>query len=116
VLAVEELLSYGNTGIGTFDGLDGEMIMLDGVVYQAKADGSVNLADLEGTTPFACVTPFEADLTLDNLSNISNIEELKSLLTAEITQKYQNPNLIYAAIITGNFAQVHLRRINPISL
>ena len=34
-----ELLKYGDFGIGTFDRMDGEMIVVDGSLYQAKADG-----------------------------------------------------------------------------
>ena len=47
-MTVADLKTHGNTGIGTFDGLNGEMIVLDGVVYQAIGDGSVVLRlDLE---------------------------------------------------------------------
>ena len=28
-------------GLGTFEGLDGEMVVLDGRIYQAKGDGTV---------------------------------------------------------------------------
>ena len=28
-MTIEELLKYGNFGIGTFDGIDGEMVILD---------------------------------------------------------------------------------------
>jgi len=33
------LKQYGDFGLGTFDGLDGEMIGLEGKFYQVKADG-----------------------------------------------------------------------------
>ena len=42
-------------GLGTFDRLDGELIMLDGIVYRASADGSVSVVE-DDTTPFACVS------------------------------------------------------------
>ena len=32
IITVGELKAHGDTGIGTFEGLDGEMIFLDGVV------------------------------------------------------------------------------------
>ena len=35
------LLNYGDFGIGTFDNLDGEMVVLDGVIYQVRSDGTV---------------------------------------------------------------------------
>nr|HPL94254.1 acetolactate decarboxylase [Paludibacteraceae bacterium] len=48
-----ELKHYGDFGIGTFQALDGEMIFVDGTIYQVKADGKVyNVADTV-KTPFA---------------------------------------------------------------
>lgn len=40
VISVEELLKHGDTGLGTFENVDGEMIVLDGICYQAAADGT----------------------------------------------------------------------------
>ena len=42
-MTIGELLSHGNFGVGTFNGLDGEMVVLDGVCYQVRHDGSVSL-------------------------------------------------------------------------
>ena len=36
------LLKYGDFGLGTFDNLDGEMVVLDGGIYQVRSDGTVN--------------------------------------------------------------------------
>ena len=51
IITVGELKQHGDTGIGTFEGLNGEMIVLDGTVYQAVADGSalVEAAKEDGT-------------------------------------------------------------------
>src|SRR6202021_4039002 len=50
------LLNYGDFGLGTFDNLDGEMVVLDGAIYQVRSDGKVsNITDDVGT-PFAVVT------------------------------------------------------------
>ncbi len=38
VITVRELLEHGDTGLGTFEHVDGEMIILDGVCYQAKGN------------------------------------------------------------------------------
>src|ERR1700739_4074750 len=37
-----ELKTHGDFGLGTFDGLDGEMIELDGMVFQVRADGQAH--------------------------------------------------------------------------
>ena len=52
---------YGNFGIGTFSGLDGEMVEPDGVVYHIKVDELAYPANDSTTTPFDAVTFFEAD-------------------------------------------------------
>ena len=39
IISYNELGLYGDFGIGTFDGLDGEMLMLDDIAYQIKDDG-----------------------------------------------------------------------------
>lgn len=62
-LTTGQLLRYGDFGIGTFDALEGEMIVLDRKVYQARADGSVQLMPTNATTPFACVVTFVPDST-----------------------------------------------------
>ncbi len=41
VVTVEQLLEHGDTGLGTFQDVDGEMIVVDGVCYQAKQDGGI---------------------------------------------------------------------------
>ena len=56
-----DLKEHGDTGIGTFDGVNGELIMLDGTVYRAAGDGSVEEVPDQETIPFANVTYFDAD-------------------------------------------------------
>lgn len=63
-LSISELKRYGDIGLGTFEGLDGELIMLDGVVYRASADGSVSIVE-DDSTPFACVSFMDADQSFE---------------------------------------------------
>ena len=49
VITISELKKLGNMAIATMDRLDGEMQMIDGVVYQACADGHVYLPDDDAT-------------------------------------------------------------------
>ena len=55
IITVGELKQHGDTGIGTFEGLNGEMIVLDGTVYQAVADGSITIPADEETVPSGSV-------------------------------------------------------------
>ena len=58
---MKELKQYGDTGIGTFDKLNGELIMLDGEVYRAAGDGRVEIVSDDETIPFSVVTFMDAD-------------------------------------------------------
>lgn len=78
-MPVSELKEYGDTGIGTFDRINGEMIMLDGTVYQALWDGSIIEADDDVTVPFANVTFFDDDVSVGDI-NAADIEALRSSL------------------------------------
>lgn len=62
VVTVAELKAYGDTGIGTFQGVNGEMIVLDSTVYRALWDGSVEAAPDDETVPFSNVTFFDTDV------------------------------------------------------
>ena len=63
-LSLRELLAHGDFGIGTYDNLDGEMVLLNGVFYQVKASGKVAPPDPRGETPFAAVCAFRPERTV----------------------------------------------------
>ena len=41
VVSSRTLLEHGDFGLGTFENLDGEMVVVDGAIYQVQGDGSV---------------------------------------------------------------------------
>ena len=53
---LREIKRHGDFSLGTFDKLDGEMILLDGTVYQVNSEGRVVVINDDCRTPFACVT------------------------------------------------------------
>src|SRR5262249_50869 len=57
-LTFGELAEHGDLGLGTLNGLDGEMIALDGRFYRAAVDGTVAEVPPGERTPFAVVTAF----------------------------------------------------------
>ncbi|MDO9325461.1 MAG: acetolactate decarboxylase, partial [Methanoregula sp.] len=94
ILPVGEIKKHGNFGIGTFDALEGEMIVIDGKVYQAKADGRVYTVLDTSTTPFATVTWFERDstATVEKPMNFS-------VFSTEMGARLPSQNMIYAVRI-----------------
>lgn len=80
-----ELAGHGDFGLGTLNGLDGEMIALDGRFYRADVDGAVGPIAPEALTPFAVVVAFEPsiELTLDApLSHDELVTELEAAIPA----------------------------------
>ena len=98
------LLNYGDFGIGTFDNLDGEMVVLDGGIYQVRSDGTVNKIVDDTGTPFAIVVKFAADQD-QTIASASSFEELRA-----ICDRYRDSdNLFYAFRIDGHFDHIHTR-------
>lgn len=61
---VARLSDHGDVGLGTFNALDGEMVVVDGKVYQIDGFGEARIAPPGTKTPFAFVTRFRADRKL----------------------------------------------------
>ncbi|MGB0098557.1 MAG: acetolactate decarboxylase [Solirubrobacteraceae bacterium] len=57
-VTLAELLEHGDLGLGTLDGLDGELIVLDGEAWNANLDGTLARPHLSSTTPYAVVVAF----------------------------------------------------------
>jgi acetolactate decarboxylase len=106
VATLRQVLASGDFGVGTFDALDGEMIVLDGQVYQALADGSLRVADPKETTPFAAVTFFVEDGCIENLS-AATLDDLDQ----QLDRKLPRQNSPYALRMTGVFAELTLRSV-----
>jgi len=102
-----ELAQMGNFGIGTFDGMDGEMIALDGQFYQARSDGSVRRADNTLETPFATVTFFTAEQRLQTAEPLASYDQLKAYL-ATVAPPANRP---YAIRLDGRFSYVKIRSV-----
>ena len=106
IVTVGELKQHGDTGIGTFEGVNGEMIVLDGVVYQAVADGSIATPSDEETVPFSNVTFFDTDETL-TLSGIADMAALQDAMNGVVSRL--GANCFYMVKIEGAFDSIKVR-------
>jgi acetolactate decarboxylase len=100
-----ELAKHGDFGIGTFDGLNGEMLALDGKFYQIAVDGKPKQVDSSYMAPYATVTYFEADKT--SQANSLNYTQLLSFINGTLP----NQNSIYAIKVTGTFSYALTRSV-----
>src|ERR1700739_4793837 len=60
-VSVQAILDHGDFGLGTFADLDGEMVVVDGRVYQVHGSGRVTEAARDDGAPFAVLTWFKPD-------------------------------------------------------
>ena len=106
IVSVGEVKTLGNIAIATMDRLDGEMQMIDGVVYQACADGRVRLPGDEATVPFGTIADFRAEETL-RLENLPSYE----LFEARLAECCPLTNTPLAVRFTGNFRRMKVRAV-----
>ena len=78
-----ELLAHGDIGLGTFENLDGEMVVLDGTIWQVQSSGQVRRMDAKVKSPFACVAFFQPDLRLP-LASAASLDDLDRQLDATL--------------------------------
>lgn len=103
-----ELLKSGNFGLGTFDRLDGEMIILNGEVFQVKADGGVYRPKGSLLSPFAAVCFFTPEKRFD-IKEESDYQRTRDIIDNAILNK----NIFYAVKIHGRFSGMKTRSVPP---
>ena len=103
--SLQTLSENGNFGIGTLNGLDGELILLDGNFYQVRDDGKIYQPELSACSPFASVTYFnpEKELQVEALSFIGLKTKIDSLMPGI--------NLFFGIKLSGNFKSVKTRSV-----
>ena len=106
-VSVQSLLKHGDFGLGTFANLDGEMVVLDGHVYQVQGTGHVSEAPSTARAPFAVVTKFAPNTDLE-IGPITNFSELQRRCGALRT----SGNIFYALRLDGMFKRIRTRAVN----
>src|SRR4051794_11597560 len=103
---LSEVLRHGDLGLGTFNGLDGEMILIDGDCFRMRSDGSIDRPGLDERTPFAIVTRF----TASSSSSIDRPMDRAELISVVQTM-VPSENYLYAVRVTGSFESVMTRTV-----
>ena len=107
-VSVQSILQHGDFGLGTFANLDGEMVVLDGRVYQVQGTGHVSEAGPDAGAPFAVVTRFSPQTDTET-EPVASFKALESCC-----DRYRKSgNIFYAVRLDGRFKRVRTRAVNP---
>jgi len=101
---VASLRKHGDLGLGTFESLDGEMVIVDGHFFQVRCDGSVREVEESALTPFAAITAFSPDRTL-MLNQCPDF----SHLTARFDLLRHSNNIFFGLRVDATFDYIHTR-------
>ena len=103
-VTIGQLRNHGDFGLGTFEGLDGEMVALDGHFYQVRSDGMTREAADSDLSPFALVTRFQpgTGLLMPTCARLS-------ALTEQLDKVRPSENFFYAIRVDGKFDEIHTR-------
>ncbi|UXX79065.1 acetolactate decarboxylase [Reichenbachiella carrageenanivorans] len=106
-LTAKELKTKGDLALGSYDDLDGELIMLNGILFRASENGQVNT--VEDHTPIAYATAafFETDQSFA-LPKINNYKQLREAIKAQMISK----NIFYAFKIKGHFSKMKCGKLH----
>lgn len=100
------LRQKGNLGIGTFNDLDGELVLLDDAVYCLRPQGDAERMSDSVRTPFALSTHFEGDTEESFTAPIA-----ADAFERTILDLIPSPNLMYSIRIDGHFSHVQARSV-----
>jgi acetolactate decarboxylase len=102
---VGELKRQGDFGVGTFEGLDGELIAIDGHFYQMRSNGQLTEADDKDKVPFVNLVQFKADVqfSVRSLTQTQLADVIDSLIPSK--------NHFYAIKVHGTFRDITTRAI-----
>jgi acetolactate decarboxylase len=106
-LTVGKFKEHGDFGIGTFNYLDGEMVLLDGKMYRIVEGGKPVKADPKMNIPFGIVAAFESDRT-QAIGKEMGQDDLKRFFDGLLPSK----NVFYALRVSGEFPYLKMRTLS----
>lgn len=107
---IEELLTHGDTGIGTGEGMDGELIILDGIAYKIGKSGIAEVVPKDFSMPFANIhhAAFQYQCDREDIG-------LESL-NEKIVASNGRANSFFSVIVRGTFSFITTRAVIKQSL
>ena len=111
VINVDELIQHGDTGLGTFEDVNGEMIVMDGHCYRADQFGNVTEVDPSTGIPFAAVARLYGNQQFQ-LNDMPNFASIQTELTRKIEEVF-GLNSMHIVRIDGEFGKIDARSEEP---
>src|ERR1700722_19010585 len=105
-VTLDELLEHGDFGLGTLNGLDGELIVIDGRVFKAELDCTLSRPDLQSQTPYAVVVPFAPGPAQQITAPVG-----PATLEHQLWDNPERPRSPAAIRIDGDFEMVRVRSV-----
>jgi acetolactate decarboxylase len=104
VTTVGQMKQHGNIGVGAFEGMDGELLIIDGQSYNAMYDGKVVAVEDNSPIVYGAVAFLNADRT-ESMQNIASYE----LLQQGLEKLLPNRNIFYVFKIQTTFNYLKIR-------
>ncbi|QJB56331.1 acetolactate decarboxylase [Pseudodesulfovibrio sp. zrk46] len=105
-MTVEQLKFKGDFGLGTLNGINGELILLEGQAYNAAPGGHAATPDDQSLIPFGAVAFFRDDANIE-MPAITSMAELNK----QLLKRLPSENLFYAIRIDADFPTIKTRAI-----
>ena len=101
-----ELEGRGDLGLGTLNGVDGEMIAVDGLFLKADVEGDLEAVPGDARTPFAVLVNFDPAHRFE-ITDVPTLDALGEAIDAEVG----HPEQVHAVRVDGTFDRVHARSV-----
>ena len=105
-LTLAQLLEHGDLGLGTLNGLDGELIVLDGEAWKAELDCTLTRPPPTARTPYAVVARFSPGEPIEVAEPLGS-----EALEAWLSRRHRVTDRPDALRIDGHFDQIHVRSV-----
>ncbi|NBD27012.1 acetolactate decarboxylase [Paenibacillus glycinis] len=99
-----EVAEHGDTGLGTFNGVNGELTQMDGKFYRFDNNGHFLQVDNKEKTPFVSTVFFQSEKTIE-VGQINEFADLTKILSAQMSKK----NNFYAFKVHGTLNYLKVR-------
>lgn len=100
----EDLMKYGDFGVGSEEALNSEIVFLDGKLYSIPATGKVTPLNLQRKIPFAAVKFFKSEVVITLNKDMQTLKQFEFYLDSLL-----NRNRFAAIKVTATFTYVKFR-------